>query len=148
MSSDDDLEREATEREAALTGRPAYVVRANRAVPDRLIRDLVNDFRRGPAAPSSMATRPGHSKPDEPDRPRTGWVDPAPLQSPPGIEHVDALCDAQDRRDRAVAVQQKRENDWIEAQLDRRNPHKAKTEYNVLGRFDNETPSFHREKDE
>ncbi|MGB9316302.1 MAG: hypothetical protein WCB62_14925 [Pseudolabrys sp.] len=38
-------------------------------------------------------------------RPRgTGWVEPRPLEAPPGIEHVDRLVDAQDRIDRAELI--------------------------------------------
>ncbi|MGA8802595.1 MAG: hypothetical protein WB614_22765, partial [Pseudolabrys sp.] len=45
------------------------------------------------------------SSPAEPQRPRgTGWVEPRPLEAPPGIEHVDRLVDAQDRIDRAELI--------------------------------------------
>jgi hypothetical protein len=41
------------------------------------------------------------SSPAEPQRPRgSGWVEPHPLEPPPGIEHCDRLVDAQDRIDR------------------------------------------------
>jgi hypothetical protein len=46
------------------------------------------------------------SSPAEPQRPRgTGWVEPRPLESPPGIEQVDRLVDAQDARDRAELIE-------------------------------------------
>lgn len=46
-----------------------------------------------------------HIIPAEPQRPRgTGWVEPRPLEAPPGIEHVDRLVDAQDRIDRAELI--------------------------------------------
>jgi len=53
--SDDEFEQAATEREAAMTGLQPYQVRANRAVPNSLIRDIVADSRCGPTAPSSLA---------------------------------------------------------------------------------------------
>ena len=141
--SDDEFEQAATEREAAMTGLQPYQVRANRAVPNSLIRDIVADSRCGPTAPSSLASRP--SSPQPPSPKGNGWQDAAPLK-PIDTRYIDALCDAQDRRDRAVAIQQKMETEWIEHLLDRRNPHKAKTGYDPLQRFDGETPSCYREK--
>jgi hypothetical protein len=71
------------------------------AVPDSLMRDIVNDHRRGVSPPSSLATTPG-----EPPRPPrgTGWADPAPLGPPPGINYIDQMMDAQDARDRAALI--------------------------------------------
>jgi hypothetical protein len=137
--SDDEFEQAATEREAALTGLQPYQVRANRAVSDQLIRQIVADSRRGPTAPSSLA-----SSVQSTPRPASGGS--VPIQPPPGIKYVDQLCDAADRRDRAVAIQQKIETEWIEQLLERKNPYKAKTGYDPQQRFDAETPSFHREK--
>jgi hypothetical protein len=109
-----------------------------RAVPDSLLRDIVNDSRRGPAAPSSLASSVQSEKPRAPSGGTT------PIQPPPGIKYVDQLCDAADRRDRAVRVQQEMEAAWIEGLLERGNPHKAKIGYDPHQRFDDETPSFHR----
>jgi|SRR6186997_146337 hypothetical protein len=65
------------------------------AVDDSHVRDLVNDFSRGPAAPSSLTETPGVA-------PRTsGPAVEVPLAPPPGVTLVDALCDAQDAVDRA-----------------------------------------------
>jgi hypothetical protein len=33
-----------------------------------------------------------------------GWIDPQPLKPPPGLNIIDAMCDAQDRRDRLDAL--------------------------------------------
>ena len=120
--SDDELEQEITQREAAMTGLQPYQVRANRAVSTKLLRDIVNDSRRGPTAPSSLA---GPSQ-SAPRRASGGTTEEKP---PPGIEHIDRMCDAQDRRDRAIAHQQAAELAWIEGLLERKNPHKAKTNY-------------------
>jgi hypothetical protein len=139
--SDDAFEQEATEREAAMTGLQPYQVRANRAVPNSLIRDIVADSRRGPTAPSSLASSVQSEKP----RPPSGGV--TPISQPPGIAHIDRLCDEADRRARAVAAQQQAETAWIEMLLERRNPHKAKTEYDHLKRYDDAVPSVHREKE-
>jgi hypothetical protein len=116
MSGDDEVEQEVTLREAALTGLQPYQVRANRAVPDRLVRSLVDDFRRGPAVPSSLATRPGHSQP-EPERPKgNGWVEAAPLKAP-DVRWVDRQLDAQDKLDRAEALRRQLKNTWVEQVL-------------------------------
>ena len=41
------------------------------------------------------------SPPAEPQRPRgSGWVEPRPLESPPGVALADKLVDAQDRIDK------------------------------------------------
>jgi hypothetical protein len=39
--------------------------------------------------------------PSAPEAKTGGWVDPQPLKPPPGIDIIDAMCDAQDARDRA-----------------------------------------------
>jgi hypothetical protein len=45
-------------------------------------------------------------KPPKPAERGTGWYEAKPLASPPGINYVDALCDAQDARDRAEKIAQ------------------------------------------
>jgi hypothetical protein len=69
------------------------------AVDEGLMRDLVADARRrNPQLPSSLTEKPGSS----PSLARPGGMrEVPPLSSPPGINYVDALCDAQDRLDRA-----------------------------------------------
>ena len=43
------------------------------------------------------------------DRP-SGWAKFDPLSSPPGIRYIDALCDAQDARDRAALIEADRQH--------------------------------------
>ena len=54
---------------------------------------------------------PASPPPAEPpaDRP-SGWAKFDPLSSPPGIRYVDALCDAQDARDRAALIEADRQH--------------------------------------
>src|SRR5262245_11398028 len=70
------------------------------AVPDRLMADIVADNRRG-LEPRSII-------PPEP-RPKlqtkgSGFVDPIPLRSPPGIEILDRVMDRQDELDKRSAA--------------------------------------------
>jgi hypothetical protein len=77
------------------------------AVPDKLMREIVSDSRRGVAAPSSLASKPD-APPPEP-RPRgTGWRDLEPLTPPPGVAIMDAMMDVQDVKDRAEAIERTR----------------------------------------
>jgi hypothetical protein len=78
------------------------------AMPDRLMRDIVADQRRGVAEPSSLAATPNAPAPAVRG---TGWVDPAPLAPPPGVAIMDRMLDAQDARDRAARI--------VDAALDR-----------------------------
>jgi hypothetical protein len=56
------------------------------------------------AAPASSVVRvvgaPPTVTPGEAVKP-SGWVDPLPLKSPPGVAIADKIVDGQDRRDRA-----------------------------------------------
>jgi hypothetical protein len=65
-----------------------------RAVPDSLMRDLRGDARRPNPVTGGPAPQPSQV------RRGSGWVSPAPLTSPPGVEHCDRLVDAQDQIDR------------------------------------------------
>ena len=44
---------------------------------------------------------------------------PGPVQPPSGIDYIDQMCDAQDRADRAAAIRQRIENDWIESHFEK-----------------------------
>jgi hypothetical protein len=87
-------------REAREKGLPEYVVEASKAVPDHLVRSIVDDFRKGPSSPSSIAAKPATA-----EEKRPSFVDPAPLDVP-GIKLVDRLCDHQDRLDQIEKIQQ------------------------------------------
>ena len=58
------------------------------------------------------------------------------MKPPPGIDIIDRMCAEQDRANRAAAIRQKVENEWIESHF-RRDPYKAATEYNP---FDKKRP--------
>jgi hypothetical protein len=72
------------------------------------MRQIVEDNRGGPptySSPIPPAKRQQQS--EEPQKPYThGWVDPAPLRQPEGIEHVDRLVDMQDKLDAAQRARQ------------------------------------------
>jgi hypothetical protein len=88
---------------------------------------------------------PDHMRKDDEPRPPSGGT--APVESPPGLIYIDAQCEAAARRDRAVALQQKLETEWIGGLLERKNPHMAKTAYDPLQRYDDEVhQSAYREK--
>jgi hypothetical protein len=139
--SDDELEQEVTQREAAMIGLQPYQVRANRAVPDSLVRDIVADSRRGPTAPSSLASSVQSEKP----RPLSGGS--VPIQPPPGLNYVDQQVNAATRREYLIRAQQIAELQWIEDQLAKKTTYRAKTEYDHLKRYDDAVPSLHREKE-
>jgi hypothetical protein len=67
-----------------------------KVVPESLMRGLRADAQKpnpvtcGPPQPQSQPVKRG-----------SGWVDPRPLEPPPGIEHCDRLVDEQDKVDRA-----------------------------------------------
>ena len=92
MSEDAFLQAEAKRRGLTVT----ELLMLN-ATPDAVVRDIVDDARRGLSQSQSMiASRPEA----EPTR-RSNKGEPKPLQQPPGIALVDRLCKVQDARDRA-----------------------------------------------
>jgi hypothetical protein len=118
------------EAEAKRRGLQPYQVRATQAVGNRLVADIVGDARRGISQSASLAPPIREST-----KPRgTGWQDVPPVQQPPGVNLIDKMCDAQDRAAKAAAIRQRVENEWIEGLLERRNPHKATTEYDPFSR--------------
>jgi hypothetical protein len=62
------------------------------------------------AMPTSFNVRPAAAAPaftadDLMAKPKpSGWSEPTPLKSPPGVDLADRIVDAQDRRDRVDAV--------------------------------------------
>jgi hypothetical protein len=117
------------EAEARRRGIQPYQVRAANAVGDRLVAELVADARKGISQSASMVP-PSR----EPAKPRgNGWVEASPLK-PPDTRWVDAQCDAQDKRDRAMALRQKIKSDWIEFQIEQAKSSRIETEYNPFDR--------------
>ena len=64
------------------------------------------------------------------EKPRAVSGGTTPIQPPPGLRWIDAQCDAQDKRDRAMALRQKIESNWIEFQVDQAKGPRIETEYN------------------
>jgi hypothetical protein len=58
--------------------------------PDALVRDIVNDSRRGVSAPSGLL--PDETKAPAPVR-GSGWQSPKPLEGPPGVKICDQIAD-------------------------------------------------------
>jgi hypothetical protein len=67
-----------------------------KAVPDTLVRDIVNDNRKGPSVPGWLPPE----KPGEPVKNTGGWVKPNELGTPSGTKYIDQMCDVQDAIDR------------------------------------------------
>jgi hypothetical protein len=104
MSIEDELVR----REAALRGISETMLRMLKAVPDSLMADIVNDFRRG--MPQSTSMLP--PQPAKPVRKGSGWLPERPLRSPPGAEPggaIDRMCIADDMRQRQERAHAERE---------------------------------------
>jgi hypothetical protein len=80
--------------EARKRGISAAALRAERAVPTSVVRDLVNDFRSRPAMRSQV---------EKPER-GTGWYTPPALRPPDGINHVDAIGQSFDVQERAAKL--------------------------------------------
>ena len=78
-----------------------------KAVPESLMRELRADARRPnpvtEASSSTVRSTPAaqHSQPQR----KGGWVEPRPLEPPPGVALADRLVDAQDARDRAELIE-------------------------------------------
>jgi hypothetical protein len=66
------------------------------AVPASVMRGLVNDAFK----PNPVTGSPNPPSTSQVQR-TSGWVEPRPIEPPPGIDHVDRPVDAQDKIDRA-----------------------------------------------
>jgi hypothetical protein len=84
-----------------------WAARSQAACPDSLMKQIVEDSRRGGDihARKSAGPPPKAGQSAEPQD-RSGWRDPLPLRSPDGIEHVDRLVDMQDKLDAAARARQ------------------------------------------
>jgi hypothetical protein len=75
------------------------------AVDTKTMQAIVAENRgSGIPAPSSLATSPGAWQPELPRG--TGWIDPLPLRSPPGVDILDRMMDVQDARDKLERIHQ------------------------------------------
>jgi hypothetical protein len=90
-----------------------------RVVEDKLMRDIVNDFRTynpspsmGPAAKvtpvDAAPVKTGDVGPQHRPIDRSGWVDPPKVDNwrPPGIELMDRMMDHQDALDKAARIEE------------------------------------------
>ena len=66
------------------------------ALPSSFFSDLRADSRK----PNAVTGGPNPGPQPQVKR-GSGWVEPRPLESPPGLKYVDAQLDAQDAKDRA-----------------------------------------------
>jgi hypothetical protein len=92
MSVDDAKKQAEEAAEARRLGIQPYELAMARAVPTDLVQAIVNDNRRGPSQPSS----PGRPRPPTNDVVQVGhgWVEPAPLTSPPGQDHIERIANS------------------------------------------------------
>jgi hypothetical protein len=115
MADDDELIRQEAERR----GLTETMFRMLRAAGTDVVQAIVWDHvgRPSPLTPASMNSTPGErSAPERGD----GWRDAKPLSAPPGIEHVDALCEAQAERERRQAILQAAEEAEVAWRLEQR----------------------------
>jgi len=85
---------------------------------DQTMRGVIADSRRG--IPTSASMIPNSQREDE--TPRATSAGSVPVTSPPGIDIIDRMVDAQDRTDRIAAIRQASENAWIESHFERGGP--------------------------
>ena len=83
-----------------------WTKRSREACPDDLMKQIVEDNRRGGDIHGRASVIPKASQQTAEPQDRSGWHDPVPLRSPEGIELVDRLVDQQDRIDAAARARQ------------------------------------------
>jgi hypothetical protein len=83
-----------------------WLRRSQEACPDDLMRQIVEDNRRGGDIHGRASAGPPPKAQQEPPRSNNGWVDPPKIRPPEGIEHVDRLVDMQDKLDAAARARQ------------------------------------------
>jgi hypothetical protein len=99
--AEDAAHRAQLEAEARKRGLQPWQVAAMRAVPDKLIADLVSDARRAnPVTVRGMATTATERG--------SGWRTPAPLATP-HVAQVDAIAESFAQRDRLEELAKLRE---------------------------------------
>ena len=100
-ATEDAKRQQALALEARRRGIPEWQLEAAKAVDDALVRSIVDDFRRGPSQPSSMA----HKGPAPEPKRGSGWAEPVSVEVP-GVKLVDEICDHFARLDKAEQVKQ------------------------------------------
>jgi hypothetical protein len=75
-------------------------MRPEQAVPTGLVKQIVEDFRRGVPEPSSGMVPPPAPMPTQPGGPPKE----VPIQPPPGIQYVDRIAEAFAERERSEEV--------------------------------------------
>jgi hypothetical protein len=71
------------------------------AVPDRLMSELRGDARRPNPISASTSLSTQLQSQAQPQRRGTGWADPVPLSSPPGVAILDGIMDVEAAKDKA-----------------------------------------------
>jgi hypothetical protein len=97
--------QEEIRKEAKRRGISEATLEASRAVPTDLVRSIVDDFRRGPSQPSSIASPP---KIEIETRRATSTSEPVPLVTP-YVSHVDRIAQSFAAEDRAKRAKELRE---------------------------------------
>jgi hypothetical protein len=82
---------------------------------DSAMRGAISDAYRGISQSASMLPQ-SQQRDETPRAPSGGTV---PITSPPGIEHIDRMVDAQDRKDRIARLREVTENAWIESHFEK-----------------------------
>jgi hypothetical protein len=90
-------------REARRAGAPEWVIDAARATPTSLLLDIALRDNRAPTGPSSQGVIPSSQQVSN-VRTGGGSGHVVPLGPPPGINHVDAIVEADTARQRADAI--------------------------------------------
>jgi hypothetical protein len=67
----------------------------------------------------------------KPRAPSSGTTE---VKSPPGINYIDQMCEAQDRIDRAAAARVRVETELMEAMMKDKTLRRAKSDYNPFSR--------------
>ena len=77
---------------------------AMKAMVDALPSSFFSDLRADARKPNPVTGGPNPGPQPQAQR-GSGWVEPRPLESPPGVALADRLVDAQDARDRAELIE-------------------------------------------
>jgi hypothetical protein len=83
-----------------------WLRRSLKACPNDVMRDIVNDARRGDIHARASVIPQKTNQTTEPPRSQNGWVDPPKIRPPEGVALVDQLVDMQDKLDAAARARQ------------------------------------------